>query len=181
MNEGLIPRRYAKALLKFAEERKQQTHVYDLMSTLASSFQAEPQLAQVMSNPFVEDKDKMSLLTTAAGAGESDSVFCDFLKLLCRNRRLALSRDIAYAYLDLYREANNISIVKVTSAAPLSAADEDRIKALITRHLHGGTMDYSSKVDPSLIGGFTVEVGNDRIDASISNELKQLRLNLLSK
>ena len=41
-------------------------------------------------------------------------------------------------------------------------------------------MEYSSSVDPSLIGGFTVSVGNERIDASISNELKQLRLNLIS-
>lgn len=181
MNEGLIPRRYAKALLKFATERKEQDHVYGLMTRLSVSFEESPELQTALSNPFVKDADKCGLLMTAAGATENDSTYVDFLKLLSENGRLMMARDIALAYLDLYREVNKIYVVKVVSASPLTASDEERIKAMVLRHLNGGTMEYSSSVDPSLIGGFTVGVGNDRIDASISNELKQLRLNLLSK
>lgn len=109
------------------------------------------------------------------------AVMADFLTLLTRNGRVDMMRDIALAYLDIYRQENNIHVVKVTSASPMSEADEQRLKSLIEKHLDGATMEYSSAVDPSLIGGFSVEVGNERIDASISNELKQLRLNLLSK
>ena len=112
---------------------------------------------------------------------DDDSVMADFLTLLTRNGRVDMMRDIALAYLDIYRQENNIHVVKVTSASPMSEADEQRLKSLIEKHLDGATMEYSSAVDPSLIGGFSVEVGNERIDASISNELKQLRLNLLSK
>jgi len=181
MNEGLIPRRYAKALYKYALEKGVEQHVYQLMQTLAANFDAEPQLQTVMSNPFVSAADKKQLLTTASGAEAGDSVLADFLKLLQRNNRLDMSRDIALAYVDIYRAEKDIYRVHVTSASELSDAERKRLKTLIERHLKGGTMEYSESVDPSLIGGFTVSVGNDRIDASVSNELKQLRLNLIRK
>lgn len=181
MNEGLIPRRYAKALLKFAEEKSADKRLYGQMLQLEASFKAQPQLQESLTNPYVADADKSKLILLAAGAQATDTVFADFIKLLCNNRRIAMTRDIALAYLLLYREANNIHVVHVQSASKLSSADEARIKELVSRHLDGAQMEYTSDVNPSLIGGFTVSVGNDRIDASVSNELKQLRLNLLSK
>lgn len=181
MNQGLIPRRYAKALYKYALDKGAQNKVYELMSTLERSFESNPELNAVLANPFIAAADKIKLIRTAADAGESDAVLVDFIKLLIENHRIDMTREIGLAYLDIYRKENRIYVVKVTSAAPLGKDDENRLKALIEKHLAGGTMEYGFYVDPSLIGGFRVEVGNERIDASISNELKQLRLNLLSK
>ena len=62
----------------------------------------------------------------------------------------------------------------------MGAAEEDRLKALIERHLNGGTMEYHHRVDPDLIGGFTVTINNEKLDASVADELKQLRIKLLS-
>ena len=67
----------------------------------------------------------------------------------------------------------------MTAAAPMAPADEERLKKFISSHLDGGTMEYDFKIDPELIGGFTVNIGSERLDASIKNELKQLRLKLL--
>ena len=181
MNEGLIPRRYAKALYEVAVERKSDQRLYQMMKTLVGSFASNPSLQEALANPFVSDSDKTSLLRTAAGATDADTVFADFLKLLTENHRLDMARGIAYAYLAIYRQANRIYEVRVVSAAPMPQAEEQRLKDLIIRHLKGGTMEYDHQVDPELIGGVTVAVGNERIDASISNELKQLRLNLITK
>lgn len=181
MNEGLIPRRYAKALYEFASEKGDSKSVYGLMQSLASAFVAESSLQSVMSNPFIAAADKVKLLVTATGAEKGDKVFNDFISLLTANKRLDMSREIALAYLDIYRKANNIYLVEVVTASELSNDDESRLKALIQKHLNGGTMEYSSRVDCELIGGFVVNIGSERLDASISNELKQLRLNLLSK
>lgn len=79
MNEGLIPSRYAKALFEFAGENNADKRVYDMMHTLAGSFAAQPSLQQVMANPFVDNADKVKLLTTAAGAGADDKVYARFL------------------------------------------------------------------------------------------------------
>lgn len=180
MNEGLIPSRYAKALYMVGCEKNVDKRLYDMMKTLDRSFAAQPSLQDVVGNPYVGDADKTVLLATAAGAVADDSVFGDFLKLLSRNRRIGMARGIAIAYISLYRRKNSIYEVNVVSAAPMATSEESRLRDLIGRHLKGGKMEYTASVDPSLIGGFTVSVGNERIDASISNELKQLRLNLIS-
>lgn len=179
MNEGLIPRRYAKALLKFAVEKHADKRVYELMTNLARSFAANPPLDSTMANPFIAPDKKVDLLMTAAGADASDEVYGDFLKLLRSNNRLPLARAIAMAYAEDFRKANNIYRVEVTAAAPMMAAGEERLKKLILSHLKGGTMEYDFKVNPDLIGGFTVNIGSERLDASVRNELEQLRHKLL--
>lgn len=179
MNEGLIPRRYAKALLKVAVERHDEKRLYELMKNLEGSFAAHPELESTLSNPFIASDKKIDLLATAAGAGKDDSTYLDFLKLLKQNNRLDMARGIALAYGDDYRSANNIYPVEVTAAAPLGASEEDRLKKLILTHLKGGTMEYSFKVNPDLIGGFTVRIGSEKLDSSVRNQLKQLQLKLL--
>lgn len=181
MNEGLIPRRYAKALFKVAEERNVEERIYKLMTTLAGSFEAAPELSQTIANPFVEPAQKYELLTMAAQADESDNTYADFLKLLVESKRIGFMRDIALAFLAIYRKTNGIYSVTVTSAAPLEAAEAARIKTIILKHLPSGAkIEFSEAVDPELLGGFVVNIGNERLDASIKNELEQLRLKLTS-
>ncbi len=182
MNEGLVPRRYAKALYGFALEKGVAERVYTMMKNLTASFAANGGLQPTLANPYVGASDKEALLVTAAGADKTDAAFADFLKLLAENRRLDMARDIALAYIDIYRKANDIHEVKVTSAHKLQPAEASRLKSLVERHLgRNAVVEFSTAVDPELIGGFTVAVGNERLDASLSNELKQLRLNLSSK
>lgn len=180
MDQGLIPRRYAKALYKFALEKGCDKRMYELTGALADAFAASPELREAVANPFVSAADKTKLLSTAAGAGKDDNVFADFVKLLVGNNRIEFVREIAIAYRDIYREHNNICRVTVTSAQPLAEPEEKRLKDLIEKHLGGARMEYTSKIDPALIGGFTVSVNNDKLDASVANELKQLRLKLIT-
>lgn len=180
MNEGLIPRRYAKALYKVALERKVDQRVYVLMQTLASSFDTTHGLQAMVSNPFVAQDEKDKIITTAAGASDADSTFADFLKLLAQNKRTDMLNEIARAYIDIYRQEHNIRKVEVVSAAPLDPAVLKRITSLVESHLHGATMEFSSAVDPDLIGGFVINVDNERLDASVSHQLKELRQSLLN-
>lgn len=182
MNEGLIPRRYAKALFLVAREKGLEKSIYDLMKRAEVSFAQMPDLSVTLENPYIPVGDKTRLIQTAAGVKPGESrLFDDFIKLLVENRRIGFMRLVALAYVELYREENHIYNVSVTSAAPISEKDSERLRNFVEKHLDGGTIEYTSTVDPTLIGGFTVSVGNERIDASVSNELKQLRLSLLSK
>ena len=180
MNQGLIPSRYAKALFEYASEKGADERIYQLMQTLEHSFETESSMQQAVANPFVPAPDKVKLLTSAAGATPKDEVYARFMQLLVENNRLDAARDIALAYMKIYRSEHRIFLVTVTSAAPMGASEEDRLKALIERHLDGGTMEYHHRVDPALIGGFTVTINNEKLDASVADELKQLRLKLLS-
>lgn len=179
MNEGLIPRRYAKALYEVAVERHQDQRMYQLMCTLEQEFECTPELERTLANPFVSDSDKRKLLVTAAGATAGDTTYDDFLNLLAHNRRLDFADGICRAYTLLYRQENKIYRVHTTSAAPMDPAQESRLKAFVERHLGGAKMEYSTSVDPDLVGGFTIAVDNERLDASVRQRLQQLRQHLI--
>jgi F-type H+-transporting ATPase subunit delta len=180
MDQGLLPRRYAKALYKLAVERNCDAEMYGYMQRIVSAYAASPALQQTIANPFVDAATKTQLLQSAAGTGtDTSATLADFIKLLVNNRRIDLARLIALAYLQIYRNANNIYSVEIVSAAQLSDADAKRLRALIDRHLNGATAEYSYTINPDLIGGFVVNIDSERLDASVKNELEQLRLNLL--
>jgi F-type H+-transporting ATPase subunit delta len=180
MDQGLLPRRYAKALYKLAVERNCDGVLYANMQGIVDAFANTPSLQQTIANPFVDAATKTQLLLTAAGSGaDGSATLADFIKLLVTNRRIDLARSIALAYLRIYRDANNIYSVEIVSASELAAADEKRLRALIDRHLDGATAEYTFATNPDLIGGFVVNIDSERLDASVKNELEQLRLNLL--
>lgn len=192
MNEGLIPKRYAKALHKFACEKGADLGLYRLMGNLSRSFADNPALDTTVANPFVGDDEKIGLLRTASAVSDvpakatatvanEAATFADFLKLLKENKRLPMAGAIARAYCDIYRKENRIYRVTVVSAKPLDAPEQKRLLKLIESHLDGGKMESSFSTDAELIGGFTVDIDNERLDASVKNELKQLRLKLLKQ
>ncbi len=92
-----------------------------------------------------------------------------------------MAADIARAYVDCYRKERRIYPVTVTSAAPLAAAQSKRLQALVQSHIGDASMEYAERVDPALIGGFAIDIASERLDASVRNNLEQMRLNLLKK
>lgn len=181
MNQGLIPRRYAKALYKVDLEHGTTSTTYALMQQLVKVFTATPELKTAIANPFVSTTDKIKMLETAAAVKPGDdTTYDDFLRLLTENHRIDMIDLIALAYIDIYRKANNIHHVEVITAAPLDVAATDRIKALISKHISGGTMEYTGSIDPDIIGGFVVNIDNQRLDASLAHEFNQLRQTLLN-
>lgn len=180
MNQGLIPRRYAKALYLLAAEKGKDTDVYRAMTGLAGAFDAEADLQKTMANPHVSAADKQALIATAAGTDAAEIV-ADLVTLLEKNRRMEYVRDIALAYVALYRSEHQIHKVDITSAAALQPAELKRIQNLVIKHLPANaTAEFNEAVDPGLIGGFSIAIDNELLDASVSGDLKQLRLKLLS-
>ncbi len=182
MDQGLIPRRYAKALYEVGEQRSANEQLYTLMESLSEAFAQTPGLSATVANPFVSNKDKTSLLTKAVygdSNGKVNATYADLLRLLEKNGRTAIARDIAIAFVELYRAKNSIYRVRISSAVAMGKTEKTRLESIISRHIGKGTMEYDYSVEPSLIGGFTVTVNSERLDASVSNELKQLRLSLI--
>lgn len=179
MNGGLIPHRYAKALYKYALSKGDEKTVYEEMKSVVSAFESNPDFAKVLANPFIGNDDKSRLLVSAAGAGVEDD-YRGFVKLILSNKREMYAYEMALAYRDIYRKANNISMVKITTAVELADPELKKLKDLVQRAFLGRTLEYSYAVDSDLIGGFVIDVDSVRLDASISNEIEQLRLTLLS-
>ena len=180
MNEGLIPNRYAKALYKYAAEQKATESVYGEMKKLEHGYATEDELAKTVENPFLPLSDRLSLLLSASGA-EPEGCLSRFFKLVFSHHRETFIRQMALAYGRQYREENGIAQVEITTASVLPDAVVDRIKAAVQASLKGKNPEYSERTDASLVGGFTVRVDSLLLDASVSSELRKLRLKLLSK
>ena len=179
MNDGLIPQRYARALYKFALERNNATAVYEEMKQVADSFESAPALQRVMTNPFVDRERKEKLLVSAAGDKVEDD-YRRFVKLVLDHNREAYAYCMALDYRRIYRDVNHIAQVVITTAAELPEEEMAKIKGVVSDAFKGYTLEFSSRINPDLIGGFIVDVNSTRMDASISNELEQLRQKLLS-
>lgn len=179
MDNGLIPHRYAKALYKFALEHGNSKQVYEEMKTVIASFVSNPGLQKVLANPFVSRDDKAALLKSAAGE-QVENDYLGFVKLILDMHREEFAWRMALAYRDIYRHANNISQVKITTAVKFEKPEMDKLYDLVKRSFPKATLEISDDVDPDIIGGFIIDVDDSRMDASISNEIEQLRLKLLS-
>lgn len=180
MNDGLIPQRYAKALYKFAIENGKSEVVYEEMKVVVSSFEANPDLLKVLANPYVSKDDKGNLLLAAAG-DKREEAYENFVKLILENKRERYAYHCALAYRQIYRKENNISQVEIVTAAKLGDDELNKICNLVQESYKGKTLEFTYTINPDIIGGFIINVDSIRMDASISNEIEQLRLNLLSR
>lgn len=179
MDNGLIPHRYAKALYKFALEHGTTEKVYEEMKQVISSFQSDPRLVKVMSNPYIGKKEKGELLQAAAG-DKLENDYKGFIRLILDKNREDYAYQMALAYRDIYRKANKISQVKISTSIKMPDEEMVKLKNLVASSFKDINLEYTYEVNPELIGGFVIDVDDSRMDASIKNELEQLRLNLLS-
>ena len=136
-----------------------------------------PALKAAVNNPFIAVDEKEKVLLTASGA-KAGSTVENFILLVIEKNRASFLRSMAMAYLKIYREAFGIASVEIVTAIELG--EISGIMDVVKRQLGGKTMEQTVRVDADLIGGFTVNVDGMVLDASIKNELKKLRLKLLS-
>ena len=173
MNLGLISKRYAKALLEYAQEQKAENILYSEMDKLAAVFAAEPKVRMAMDNPILTTKDKLDLLKAAVGSKPSPQ-FIRFVELVLKNKREAHLQFIALAYLDRYRELNHINKAKLVTASPVDSKVVDRLK-MVLQKIKPGTQEVEVTVDPAIDGGFILYVDTYRLDASIATQLKNIK------
>lgn len=178
MDNGLIPRRYAKALYKFALEKGETKEIYELSKRVINAFKENPELQKVLSNPFVSEEDKEKLLLSASG--DKNEAFKQFVLLIISQKRVEYAYAMMLAYRDIYRKENKISQAKITTATQLDETRMKKLRKLVTDAFKDSQLEFTEAVDPSLIGGFVIDVDSVRMDASLSNELEQLRQTLLS-
>lgn len=177
MITGKISARYAKALYKFAEEHKQEMTVYNEMKIVANSFMEVPELKEALSNPTLAADKKKALLITAAGT-QVCAEFKRFVDLVVEHKREEYFQSISLVYQDLYRKEKNIVISKITSAQPITEAEEERMKNAV-KSITTGTIEFEKCIDPDLIGGFILSVETYQLDASIKSQLRMVKDKLL--
>ena len=104
-----------------------------------------------------------------------------FVTLLIAKSREGVLPEIAKAFIAQYKELKKIRTVKLTTAAPATDAVKEAIRAKVAASMPGQTVEMESKVDPTLIGGFVLEMGDKIVDASVRRDLNDIKSQFTQK
>lgn len=167
--------RYAQALLDLATEHSSVDAVASNMETLIAVSKESRDLEMLLSSPVIRGEKKLAVLNEVFGNFEKVSGM--FMQLIVKNGRESLLPEIAEAFIALVKKSKGIVPVTITSAVKLDEAVKKDILAKIQPAIDGKP-EVTEIIDPALIGGFTVRMGDIQIDASVASKLGQLKQRL---
>ncbi|KQB43322.1 ATP synthase subunit delta [Flavobacterium daejeonense] len=167
--------RYAKAILSMADSIGVASEVNNDMILIASTIKGNAELNTFIQSPTtgVDVKEKALLEVFASVNGVTKGLF----HLLFENKRFEILEAVAVAYADLYDSANGLEVAKVTTAIPMDADLEAKVLAKIAS-LSDKKVTIKNIVDPAIIGGFILTIGDKQYNASVANRLQVLRKEL---
>ena len=175
MASTAVARRYGKSLLTLCKEQGAVDAVDADMRMLSAAVSENRELASVLGSPVVRPEKKEAIVRAVFSDAHALSI--DFLALLARKGRAGLLGEMANAFVALVREERGIVLAEVVTASPLDDQRRAQVNELIGK-VHEGGVELSEKVDPHLIGGFKLRVGDRMIDASVFQSLRTMHRNL---
>jgi F-type H+-transporting ATPase subunit delta len=172
-----LARVYARSLFEVAREHGRLELLREQLGQLADALRAHRELAVFFFSPYFSSGDKQQALTRVLEG--ADETFLNFLELLIEKHRMPVIFRIREEYERLWREENRELPVILTSAIEL---DEDTTASVRERigARTGRRVTLSARVDPDILGGLVVRVGNAILDASLRGRLERLRRQLAS-
>jgi F-type H+-transporting ATPase subunit delta len=143
------------------------------MELFSQTLQASHELQSVLANPIIGHARKIRILEAIFGK-KINKVTDSFFKIMVNKSRAGVLYATSKEFINQYNLIKHISRAFVTSAAPMSEENKKTIKAELEAAT-GGTIELHTKVDPELIGGFVLTIGDRQVDTSISNSLTILK------
>jgi F-type H+-transporting ATPase subunit delta len=164
---------YARSLFEVAQERDRIDDVREQLGAFADALDSNRDLAIFFFSPYFSTEEKKDGLRRAVQGAET--IFMNFLETLVERHRMPAIFRIRARYDELWDEANELLPVEVTSSVELDPATVNSIGERIGEQT-GRKVELSSKVDPEILGGVVLRVGNLILDASIRYRVNPLRM-----
>jgi F-type H+-transporting ATPase subunit delta len=172
MSVTKIAEPYAEALLELTVSGSSNELTTD-MNVVSQFLASSSDLKNFLDNPLITRVAKKKVIKDVLGEQISSQTLT-FLMLLVDRNRISILDVIAKRFLELSYKKDSIEIAKVTSSIPLSAEQQKNLAEKLKSITGANQIKLALKVDPSLIAGFTVEIGSKLIDTSIRGQLKQI-------
>lgn len=172
---GVIAERYATALFELAEGQGSLDQVAGDLKTLKSMIRESADLVKLLDSPVLTRADQAKAMAALAEAAKFGALTANFLGLVAKNRRLPAILGIIDAYLGRLAAKRGEISAKVSSAVPLSQAQQDALASTL-QTIYNGAVAVEVAVDPALLGGMVVQVGSRMVDSSLRTKLQHLKL-----
>jgi F-type H+-transporting ATPase subunit delta len=164
---------YAEALLDLAKSNDSLKETTNDMNIVSQFLANSGDLKKFLGNPLITKDAKKNVVKDILGE-QIGAGTLKFLLLLVDRGRIAVLDNIAQKFLELSYKQESIEIAKITSSIQLSAQQQKEIAEKLKKITGAKQIKLALKVDPQLIGGFTIEIGSKMIDTSIRGQLRQI-------
>lgn len=176
MSDLTIARRYAQALFELARERNLLETVQDDLARVMRGVQESGELKRMLADQLVPAAEKKSVFRKVFGPVVAKETM-NFLLLVLDKRRERFLEDMHREFLAFVNDARNIVEAEVRSAVPLSAGELQALQGRLAQ-ASGKEVRLSNRVDPALVGGLVVKIGDRIYDGSVKRRLGDLRQRL---
>jgi F-type H+-transporting ATPase subunit delta len=164
--------RYAKAILETAVSTGKANQVNDDMKSIITAVNSSADLKDFLASPIITSEVKMNVLSEVFGSVEEDTK--SLFRLLQENKRFEILEAIAAQFNVQFDDMNGVEVANVTTAFPITSDLEAKILAKATS-MSTKKITIQNTIDPSIIGGFILRIGDKQYNASVSNRLQELK------
>ena len=178
MSDVTAAERYTRALFELAQKEDRLAGMDSCLLSLIKILDAQPKILLLMANPTLTDREKCALALKLLGDHPS-GLLERFLRVLIDKKRFYLLPEIQKNFHARFEEAQGIQEVDVTSAVPLSAAFQERLKGILKKKLRS-EIRLLPRTDRDLLGGFVLRFSGKEIDCSFRNRLYEIQQKLFS-
>lgn len=177
MVEDRIGYRYAKSAFSLAQEQKDLDNVHTDMKMISDLCQENGEFVAMLQSPIIGGTKKQEVLNAIFDGKYQTKLVPLLIEMIVKKGREAFLPNVAHSFMEMYDEAKGILRGVLTSATELPAATIAEIKANLEKS-SGRSFEFTTEVNPDLIGGFTLKVGDTLFDGSIGASLRRLKQEL---
>jgi F-type H+-transporting ATPase subunit delta len=173
MQNPRLASRYAKSLIDLAIERGQLEQVFADMQWLQAVCKSNRDVVNLLKSPIIRNEVKKKIIT-AITTGKVGELTAAFNNLLVTKNREKYLPEIVNAFITAYKVHKNIYTIHLTTAMPVSDSVKQAIVTQVKKSAGFDNVEVEDKVNPDIIGGFVLQIGDKLVDASIAYDLKAI-------
>lgn len=172
MSKELVAKRYADALFELGNEKSTLDIYMDDLKLVQEVFSSDEELNQFFAHPSVNNNTKIEILTKSFSGVHIDIL--NTLKILVGHDRINIIVTIVDYFIQLVNDKLGIAEAKVYSVRELSTSEQEQLKPIFAKRFNKNEIQIINIVDPEILGGIKVRVGNTIFDGSVTNKLKRI-------
>ena len=168
-----VAKRYAQGLLNFTQESGNTDSVFTEMGDIVKTIEKSKELQSFFASPIIDVKKKVSIAL---------EIFKDFspvtksmLQLIIKQGRESQMQNIAQEFINKVEDMNGVQRITLTSASQLSNENINNILKSTNLVNHDNKFDVKSIINPEILGGYILRVGDQQVDASVRTKLSKLK------
>jgi len=168
-----VAKRYAQGLLNFTKESGSTDAVFTEMGDMVKTIRNSKELQNFFASPVIDSKKKISIaLEIFKGFSP---VTQSLVQLIIKQGRESQMQNIAQEFVNKVNEMNGVQRITLTSATQLTEGNIESVLKSTPLINHDNKFDVKTIIDPAILGGYILRVGDQQIDASVKSKLGKLK------